>query len=154
MTTARRLPLIVLALALLVPACASFHVNTPTGFAELEDDERYDYRATNADGVVIGVRAVRNEPRANLEFWGRVVDERLRRQGYVPEGNPEPIRSADGLAGVMFRYGCTVGGREHRYQVAVFVRTKKVFVLEAGGDREVFDPAAPAVARAFASFRT
>ena len=149
----RRLPLL-LALSLLAPACASFHVNTPNGFAELDDDERYDYRATNADGVVIAVRVVRNEPRASLEFWGRVVDERLRRQGYVPEGNPEPVRSANGLAGVMFRYGATVGGREHRYQVAVFVQNKKVFVLEAGGDREVFDPAAPAVARAMRSFRT
>ena len=146
MTLIRRLPLL-LALSLLAPACASFHVNTPNGFAELDDDERYDYRATNADGVVIAVRVVRNEPRASLEFWGRVVDERLRRQGYVPEGNPEPVRSANGLAGVMFRYGATVGGREHRYQVAVFVQNKKVFVLEAGGDREVFDPAAPSVAR-------
>ena len=153
MTLTRRLPLL-LALSLLAPACASFHVNTPNGFAELEDDERYDYRATNADGVVIAVRVVRNEPRASLEFWGRVVDERLRRQGYVPEGNPEPVRSANGLAGVMFRYAATVGGREHRYQVAVFVQNKKVFVLEAGGDREVFDPAAPAVARALRSFRT
>ncbi|MDB4929593.1 MAG: hypothetical protein JWM10_2077 [Myxococcaceae bacterium] len=153
MTTLRRLPLI-LALSLLAPACASFHINTPNGFAELEDDERYDYRAINADGVVIGVRAVRNEPQANLEFWGRVVDERLRRQGYVPAGNPEPVQSANGLAGVLFHYAATVGGREHRYQVAVFVRPKKVYVLEAGGDREVFDPAAAAVARAFRSFRT
>ena len=153
MTSLRRLPLI-LALSLLAPACASFHLNTPNGFAQLEDDERYDYRATNADGVVIAVRVERNEPLANLEFWGRVVDERLRRQGYVPNGNPEPVQSANGVPGVLFRYGATVGGREHRYPVAVFVRARKVFVVEAGGDREVFDPAAAAVARAFRSFRT
>ena len=153
MTTLRRLPLL-LALSLLAPACASFHVNTPDGFAELADDARYDYRATNADGVVIAVRALRNDPEASLGFWGRVVDERLRRQGYVPEGDPAPVQSANGVPGVMFRYGATVGGRAHRYQVAVFVRGKKVFVLEAGGDQEVFDPAAPAVARAFRSFRT
>ena len=153
MTTLRRLPLL-LALSLLAPACASFHLNTPSGFAELADDAHYDYRATNADGVVIAVRALRNEPEANLEFWGRVVDERLRRQGYVPDGDPAPVQSANGVPGVMFRYGATVGGRAHRYQVAVFVRGKKVFVLEAGGDQEVFDPAAPAVARAFRSFRT
>ena len=152
MTSLRRLPLI-LALSLLAPACASFHLNTPNGFAQLEDDERYDYRATNADGVVIAVRVERNEPLANLEFWGRVVDERLRRQGYVPNGNPEPVQSANGVPGVLFHYGATVGGREHRYQVAVFVRARKVFVVEAGGDREVFDPAAAAVTRAFRSFR-
>lgn len=152
MTLLRRLPLI-LALSLLAPACASFHLNTPNGFAQLEDDERYDYRATNADGVVIAVRVERNEPLANLEFWGRVVDERLRRQGYVPNGNPEPVQSANGVPGVLFHYGATVGGREHRYQVAVFVRARKVFVVEAGGDREVFDPAAAAVTRAFRSFR-
>ncbi|MBK8695527.1 MAG: hypothetical protein IPN17_25445 [Deltaproteobacteria bacterium] len=110
MTTLRRLPLL-LALSLLALTCASFHVNTPNGFAELEDDSRYDYRATNADGVVIAVRVMRNEPEASLEFWGRVVDERLRRQGYTPQGNPEPVRSANGVAGVMFRYGATVGGR-------------------------------------------
>jgi hypothetical protein len=152
MTSLRRLPLI-LALSLLAPACASFHLNTPNGFAQLEDDERYDYRATNADGVVIAVRVERNEPLANLEFWGRVVDERLRRQGYVPDGNPEPVQSANGIPGVLFHYGATIGGREHRYQVAVFVRARKVFVVEAGGDREVFDPAAAAVARSLRSFR-
>ena len=152
MTSLRRLPLI-LALSLLAPACASFHLNTPNGFAQLEDDERYDYRATNADGVVIAVRVERNEPLANLEFWGRVVDERLRRQGYVPDGNPEPVQSANGIPGVLFHYGATIGGREHRYQVAVFVRARKVFVVEAGGDREVFDPAAAAVSRSLRSFR-
>lgn len=153
MTTLRRLPLL-LALSLLAPACASFHLDTPGGFAELSDDAHYDYRATNADGVVLAVRVVRNEPAANLEFWGRVVDERLRRQGYVPASDPGPVQSANGVPGVMFRYGATVGGRAHRYQVAVFVRGRRVYVVEAGGDQEVFDPAAPAVARAFRSFRT
>ena len=153
MKTLRRLVLCT-AFALLPQACASFHIQTPGGFAELSDDARYDYRATNADGVVLAVRAVANEPEAGLDFWSRVVDERLRRQGYVGDGPSETLHDARGIPGTVFRYHATHEGRAHRYVVAVFVRGNKVFVVEAGGDREVFDPASPAVERALRSFRS
>ena len=153
MNTMRRLMLCA-AMTLLPAACTTFQIHAPAGFAELTEDERYDYRATNADGVVIAVRALRNSPEAGLEFWGHVVDERLRRDGYLADGAAEAVHDERGVPGVMLRYHCTIGGRAHRYLVAVYVRGSKVYVLEAGGDREVFDPVAEVVERSLRSFHT
>ncbi|MBL8605242.1 MAG: hypothetical protein JNK72_25150 [Myxococcales bacterium] len=147
-----------LALALSAPACASFHVNTPSGFAELDDDA-YDYRATSADGVVLAVRALRNRPSANLAFWSRAIDERMQQRGYTPDGEPRPVQSADGYAGVQYRYVIGVNGRPHRYWVTVYVksgaflRRSRVYIVEAGGDRETFEGATPLVERAITAFR-
>ncbi len=157
----RVLPLILtVALGASAGGCASFHMTTPAGFAELDDNDDFDYRATNAEGVVVAVRSERNRLRGNLEFWSRAVDERLRSQGYVPEAEPRPVQNSSGLRGVQLRYARDYAGRPLRYWVTVFVRDSgflrpsRVFVVEAGGDREVFERAVPAVERAIATLST
>lgn len=143
---------LMLAVLLALPVgCASFHMTTPPGFAELEGNEDHSYRATSAEGIVIAVRSERNRPEGNLDFWAGAVDERLRSTGYVLDGEPRPVQSADGVAGVQRRYARDSNGRTLRYWTTVFVKGSRVFVVEAGGDREVFDRAAPAVERAVAS---
>jgi len=143
---------LMLALLLALPVgCASFHMNTQPGFAELEGNDDHAYRATSAEGVVIAVRSERNRPEGNLDFWAGAVDERLRSTGYTLDGDPRPVQSADGVTGVQRRYARDSNGRTLRYWVTVFVKGSRVFVVEAGGDREVFDRAAPAVERAVAS---
>lgn len=141
----------ILLLAAAPSACASFHMNTQPGFAELEGNDDYGYRATSADGVVVAVRSERNRPEGNLEFWARAVDERLRSNGYVPDGDPRPVRSADGVDGMQYRYARDASGRTLRYWTTVFVKGSRLFIVEAGGDREVFDRAVPAVERTIAS---
>lgn len=145
--------------ALMLPACATFRVHNPDGFAELDESEDYDFRTANAEGVVVGIRAMRNRPYANLAFWSRVIDERMQSRGYNPEDNREVV-TASGIHGRQYRYLRMYGGREHRYWVTVFVvdhgpfRRNRVFVLEAGGDREVFDRAIPAIDGTIRSFRS
>lgn len=135
-------------------------MNTPAGFARLDDQDDYDYRSVSADGVVVAVRALHNRPQAGLAFWSRAVDERLRSQGYTPVGAPTDVQSADGVAGRQFAYGRVIDGRAHGYSVTVFVtdggflRAARVYVLEAGGDREVFDRATAAVQAVVRTFRT
>lgn len=141
----------ILLLAAAPSACASFHMNTQPGFAELEHNDDYAYRATSADGVVVAVRSERNQPTGNLEFWSRAVDERLRANGYVADGEPRPVRSGDGVEGVQYRYARDASGRTLRYWATVFVKDLRIFIVEAGGDREVFDRAVPAVERAITS---
>lgn len=149
-----------LSLGALSQGCASFHMNTPSGFAELDANDDFDYRATNAEGVVVAVRSERNALHGNLEFWSRAIDERLRGQGYAPDGDARPVTNASGLEGVQRRYVRDLGGRPLRYWVTVFrrpsgfLRRDRVFVVEAGGDREVFDRAMPAVERAIAELST
>lgn len=139
--------------ALCAVGCASVSLDAPAGFARLDATDDYAWRAVSADGVVLAVRDVPNRPEANLAFWARTVDERLRVRGYTREAEPREVRSRDGVPGTQFRYDRTEEGRAHRYQVTVFVRGARVYVVEAGGDREPFDPAQDAIDRAVTSLR-
>jgi hypothetical protein len=143
---------IVLAMLCALPfACASFRMNTPPGFATLDANDDHAYRATSANGVVIAVRSERNRPEGNLEFWADAIDDRLCATGYTLDGEPRPVQSADGVPGIQRRYARNANGRTLRYWTTVFVKGSRVYVVEAGGDREVFDRAAPAVEQAISS---
>ncbi len=130
-----------LAAALLQTACTGASLQTPSGFAKLEDQEEYDYRATSAAGVVVAVRAEDNNPEGNLDFWVAAVDKQLRRGGYQVEGAERAVQSSAGVPGRELHYTRNEGGRSYRFWVAVFVTEDKVFVVEAGGDASHFDKA-------------
>lgn len=120
-------------------ACGpSVSLHTPPGFAVLEEQKEYVYRATSAEGVVIGVRAEKNEPKGNLDFWAEALDRQLRRGGYVPDGAAAEVRSAGGLVGRELRYTRQQNGRPYRFWIAVFVTENRVWVVEAGGDADRF----------------
>ena len=125
-------------------------LSTPAGFATLEEGGAYGYRATSAKGVVLATRTEPNDVKANTEFWAETLDAKLRDKGYVADGTRN-VKTAKGLAGTQLRYLTTKNGREHRYWVTVFATKSKVFVVEAGGDKEPFDKAGVAVDSAIAS---
>jgi hypothetical protein len=130
---------LLLAASLAAVACGpSVSLVTPPGFAVLDKQEEYLYRAASADGVAIGVRAEKNEPRGNLDFWAEAVDRQLRKSGYVPEGDPADVRTSAGLTGRETKYKREVNGRTSRFWTVVFVTDKHVFVVEAGGDSDRF----------------
>lgn len=142
-----RLPRITSTVASLVAVVAlsacgpAAELSTPASFAELEDQDAFEYRATSAQGVVIAVRAEDNEPRGNLDFWAGVLDAKLRGQGYEPTSEPESSRveAQGGLTGRVLSYSRTESRRAHRYVVAVFVTEDSVYLVEAGGDEAHFD---------------
>lgn len=145
MKSARLLLSLVSALALLglVGCGRSAKLVTPDGFAPLSDQESYAYRAANAEGVVIAVREEKNNPPGNLAFWTGVVDNHLRRRGYVrknAEGG-EALTSAGGIPGKKLVYERDNGGRTYDFWAAVYVTDAKVYVVEAGGDRELLHDA-------------
>ena len=137
-----------LAVLLSVTGCTSW-LDTPSGFAEL-DGASYDYRAANADGVVLAVREIDNDPEADLEFWAGAIDAKLRQQ-YTAE-SVEPVRTRAGMEGLQVRYVTTRNGRTHRYWTTLFVTEDDVYLIEAAGDAELFDAHADEVERAIASF--
>ena len=69
--------------------------------AEIEGDD-YDYRAANAEGVVLAVRRNDNDPQGDLTFWSGALDAHLQRKGYTPEKTTE-VHSADGITGKQVR---------------------------------------------------
>ena len=143
------------AVLLSLTACHTAHLETPDGFAEL-DGNKYDYRATSSQGVVVGVKRHPNEPRGSLAFWSGVVSRKLEDQGYTRNsGKPRAVKTALGAEGRQFRYSFQSGGRPHKYWVTLFVTREQVFVVEAGGDEAFFDQEiAPKVEAAIASLKT
>jgi hypothetical protein len=109
---------------------------TPPGFVDLGD--RYgnsEYRATSAEGLVLGVRAQDNDPKGDLSFWSRVIEKRMRETGGYALLGKSDVRSRNGLPGVQMRFGHDEGKQAHLYYLTVFVDTDHVFLLEAGGTK-------------------
>lgn len=128
----------------LLAACHGGRLATPSGFATLDSDDSYSYRATNAQGVVLGVRTEDNDVKANVDFWAEALDLRLRNSGYAFQKKESP-KSRGGLQGRQLRYEVSRDGRTQSYWLTVFATEKKVYVVEAAGDKEAFEGAAPMV---------
>ena len=151
MKTARIVPFALLLLAFAAGCTHGARLETPAGFATLDESKDFSYRATSAKGVVLATRTEPNEVKANTEFWAETLDAKLRDKGYVADGASHAVKTARGLAGTQLRYVTSKNGREHRYWITVFATKSKVFVVEAAGDKEPFDKSLAAVDGAIAS---
>ncbi|MFO0547512.1 MAG: serine/threonine protein kinase [Polyangiaceae bacterium] len=129
----------------LVGCSKPYEVARPDGFVELtEDDSRYDrsayeYRASTADGVVIGIRAYKNKPKVDLALSVRALENRIRLgEGYALIEKKD-ASAIDGTKGTTLRFGHDEAGGAHVYEITVFVTEDWVYVVEAGGKQELFD---------------
>lgn len=145
---------VVVAAASAVGCHPSVRLQAPDDFAELGAGKgtRYDFRAASAQGVVLAVRTESNDPRANVDFWADAIDVRMRRDGYAAEAKKDVV-SASGLQGKQLRYSREEERRVYRYWLTVFATGEHVYIVEAGGDKESFDPAEKTVERAVLSLR-
>lgn len=137
-----------------------YDVATPEGFVELteDSDKTYDssadeYRASTADGVVLAVRAWDNEPKVDLVVATRSLENRTRLgQGYALLEKKEVV-AADGTKGTALSLGHDQEGQAHLYKVVVFVTEDHVYIVEAGGKKELFEKATKSVDWFIASFK-
>jgi len=132
-------PIVIASIGLFMGGCASrAHLTTPSGFAEIDSD-KYDYRATNPNGVVVGVRTHANDVHGNLDFWTGVLSKNLEEQSYKPDAKAHSIKTHEGIEGRQIRYTVASSGREEKYWLTLFVTDKRVYVVEAAGDSAYFD---------------
>jgi hypothetical protein len=137
----KRSPTLALLLASLatlgVTGCGHpFVAATPQGFVDL--GERYphgEYRATTADGVIIGIRAYDNDPQGELSFWSRALERRMRETGGYALLDKHPVSARGGLTGIQMRFGHDEGKEPYLYEIVLFVTEKKIYLLEAGGTK-------------------
>jgi hypothetical protein len=118
----------------------SFTPATPPGFVDL--GEHYpdnEYRATTADGAVLGIREFDNDPKGELSFWSRALENRMRETGGYALLEKKSVTSRGGLVGTELDFGHDEGSTPHLYRVVLFVTDKKIFVLEAGGAKAEMD---------------
>jgi hypothetical protein len=127
-----------LALGALGGCASNAHVDTPEDFAELDSGDDFDYRATNASGVVIGVRVEKNDPKGSLDFWVAALDQKLAKTGYVKTSAKAEKVAAHTLDGARLKYERSQNGRPHAYWLTVFVDGDKLVLVEAAGDTAFF----------------
>jgi hypothetical protein len=146
---------VVILLALCLAAgCRPFQAATPAGFVTLADQEpHYDYRATTADGVVLGVRAIDNEPYGDEGFWTQAISSRMRTLGGYALLETRAVTCQTGATGKQLRFGHDEGSAPHLYHLTVFVTAKRIFLLEAGGPKELVERDAAKVDAFVAQFR-
>jgi hypothetical protein len=139
MSTRASLPLALTlaALALAAAGCSRpFVVTTPAGFVDLgERYEGHEYRATTADGVVLGVRAFDNDPKGAIAFWSRALERRTREMAGYALLDKHDVATASGLKGVQMRFGHDEGKDPYVYYLVLFVTDAKIYLLEAGGPK-------------------
>jgi hypothetical protein len=143
---------VTLAMAALLGCGRPFVAATPKGFVDLGDRYgRDEYRATTAEGLVIGIRAYKNDPEGDLSFWSRVAEKRLRESGYALLGKSD-VKGRDGLPGLQMRFGHDEGKDAHLYYLTVFVDDDHVFLHEVGGTKEQVERHHPQIDWSIRSF--
>lgn len=118
---------------------------TPEGFVELDEDHydksAHEYRASTADGVVLGVRAYENDPTVDLALAVRALENRVRLgEGYALLEKKEAT-ARDGTKGTTLRFGHDEPGGAHLYYVTIFVTDDWVYLVEAGGKKDLVEKA-------------
>lgn len=121
---------------------------TPNGFVELTDggrtydDDAHEYRASSADGVVLGVRAWKNEPKVDLDLAVRALENRIRYgEGYALLAKNKVVAGDGKTAGMRLDFGHDESDNPHLYSVAVFVTNDYVYLVEAGGKKPLVEHA-------------
>ncbi len=137
-------------------ACTDLHVTTPPGFVAIDNDwDDYDYRATTADGLVIGVRVIDHDPKGEQAFWIKAIQNKMRNSAGYALLDTVQVKSADNVSGTQLRFGHDAEGNDpHLYTITLFVTADKLFLLEAGGSKELMTANAAQLDAAVRGFRT
>ena len=143
----------ILTLTLTAAGCSSTVLETPDHFVRLNEGEysSYKMRATNADGVVLGVRTIANDPEGDLGFWTKAVRDRLQTVSGYALLDEQEVTSANGRAGRRLAFGRDQGSQSYLYWVTLYVSARNLFwpgtitLIEAGGEKEKFQAAESAV---------
>lgn len=140
--------LLMLALVAVAAGCGRpFDVKTGKDFAELQDqkDEGFDYRAMTPEGVALSVRTLRNDENADLGFWVKAITLKLREEdGYALLGD-EIVKSKNGTSGRRLRFAREEDKKTYDYRVTLYLAQSRIFLVESGGAREVFQKSLPIV---------
>lgn len=142
----RAVSFLLLLSALVLGACGRpFDVKTAPGFVALEEQREHAYRATTPEGVVVGVRVVDDEDRGDLGFWTQALVLQLRDASGYALLDQKDTTSLDGTKGKLLEFGHDEDGRPYAYWVAVYPAQGRLFVVEAGGEKNAFERARPSV---------
>jgi hypothetical protein len=140
----RALYIFLIALAL-VGCGRPFDVKTAPGFVPLEGQTSHDWRATTPEGVVVAVRVVEEEKRGDIAFWTQAVTLQMREVSGYALLETTDVASADGTKGKLLKFGHDEDGKPYDYWIEIFSAQGRLFLVEAGGQKDPFERARPNV---------
>ena len=109
--------------------CAGFKAVPPEGFGEY--DGKIIYRAVSPDGVAYCVKAVDNEPFAELPFWKEAMTKRMTDAGYkVVDTTSVTVGQKKGTA---LELAAPLGQFDYSYLIVIVPGEKKILIAEASG---------------------
>ncbi|MEN0066632.1 MAG: DUF4349 domain-containing protein [Myxococcota bacterium] len=116
----------------------------PEGFSPWKKQRRY--RAASPDNVLFRMRAVKQKPKASLDFWQEAMRTRMESAGY--RVIDEQRISANGTDGAMLELAAPLGTQDWSYLIAMFPRGGRIVLMEAAGEVTHFAPRRDAIVAA------
>lgn len=123
-------------LLLALPACASYKIEPPVGFAVVSEND-WQTRMKAQDNVGLNVQRFENVKGGTLAFWGADLVKKLGNRGYTLVGQ-SAVKTGNGKAGTRFDfdYAAYDTGLPKFYTAVLVVTDKEKVVLQVAGDRQ------------------
>jgi hypothetical protein len=116
------------------------NVELPEGFAEKRTRlvlYSSSYKAVSPEGILFGVRSVKNYPPQDLKFWQEALKTHLMKEGYLPKGKEVRFETRE-EEGVLFEWTIPYGNRNYIYITAIIPVKKRILVCEVAGEYSIY----------------
>jgi hypothetical protein len=125
--------------ALMLGGCGP-RVKTPADFARMKEPGwNFKYRAISSDEVTIAFKKRKNEPKGDTGFWAKVMKDKIPLiYGYVFVKDQD-VQTGNGVKGKILEFQIDQQEGKYVYMVGVFVKSRKLWIFEAGGKQEAFE---------------
>jgi len=140
--------ILAIAAAVLLTSCVS--LRTPDGYASRKRTGWHDYKAISTEGAVIAMRVEKNEDKkqGTLNYWTEAARKQMTlSRGYEIQKEGE-FDSSEGKGRWML-FSHKYKGVDFLYVLGLVVDGRKIYVLEATGEKETFEADVPKVVQAF-----
>ena len=129
-------PLYAIIILLFLPAaCARYKADIPEIFAAQKEGGKIVFYSP--DGFKAAIKSEKNKPEKNTAFWAEALRTQLEGEGYLILS--EKPYTSDNLEWVSFTWLLPKGQRYYKYMTALSVRDKRIFIMEAAGEKDIFD---------------
>ncbi len=123
-------------LLLSVSGCSlSFKAEIPSGFAVSK--KKGALVIYSPDGLKMRIKTEKNSPEKDTLFWAEALKTHLENNGYFLL-DEKPFYSVN-LEGTKFIWLMPSGHDYYKYMTAIAVNGKKIYIIEASGEKELFD---------------
>jgi hypothetical protein len=125
-----------LVLALAASGCTMpFNAEVPAGFAVSK--KKGNTLIYSPDGFKMRIKTEKNNPKKDTLFWSEALKTHLKNNGYFLY-NESPFNSKN-LEGTKIIWLMPVSHDYYKYMTAVAVKGSKIYIIEASGEKKLFD---------------